>query len=481
MTWAELARVAAWLQAHLVGAHIQKIRQPRENEIVLECRVPAQSWWIALSAHPRFYRAVVAREKREAPSEAAAFCMLLRKRLVGGAIEEAAIDPRDRVLTLAVRKAEDGEPPAIWTLVAELFGPQSNLLLLDPDGGLAGALFDNRLASRGLRQGEPYSPPPRAGEPSALDRGIPIEAMAEAFAQAEGDFERETWRARLTGAVNREQKRLRKFADRLRAELGGLADHEQLTRRGELLLAHLRQVKKGMASVELPDWSDPPATVRIDLDPARSPAENADLLFKTARRNRRKAADLQTKIRAAEDRLLAIEEATLPLAAADEAALGVVEQHLREMRVAVERPRQAPPRQRETAPSGPRPFTAADGARIFVGRDAEENDELTFRVARGNDYWLHLEGAPGSHVVIKLPPSGELSSETLLDAANLALLHSSQKAAGAGSVLYTRRKFLKKPKDAKAGLVYAAAAKSIYVKLDDARVKRLYASREGPG
>jgi len=479
MTWAELARVVADLQARLTGGLIQKIRQPRDEALVLECRAPGRSYWLRFSAHPRFSRAVLEDEKAAEPSAASAFCMLLRKRLVGGAIEEIGLDAADRILTVAVlKKDEDGET-AIWTLVAELFGPQSNLLLLDPAGVVIESLFDKRLPSRDLRPGEPYRAPTRAGAPGRQDRGIAVEEMAAAFAAAETEFETTTRRERLAGAIGREQKRLRKYVDKLRAELASLPDHATLTLHGQLLLAHLREVKKGAKRVQLPDWQNPDQLVAIELDPARTPADNADRIFKNARRSRRKRDDVGTRAATAENRLLDLDEAAAPLANAhEEADFAPIEARLRELDVPLARPRQPPPRRREAAAGGPQPFVAADGAKIFVGRSAAENDRLTFAVARGNDYWLHVEGSPGSHVVVKLPSSGELSSETLLDAASLAVLHSSLKSAGGGAVMYTRRKYIKKPRDAKAGLVYAAAAKSIFVRLDEARVKRLYDSRE---
>jgi predicted ribosome quality control (RQC) complex YloA/Tae2 family protein len=478
LTWAELARVASHLQTHLTGARLQKIRQPSDDAILLECRVPGASRWIWLSAHARFCRVVVADERPDRPMEASAFCMLLRKRLPGGVIDEIALDPADRVFTLRIVRQE-GDEPVAHTLVAELFGPRSNLLLLDADGRVIGALADRRLASRGLQLGQPYQPPPRAGEPNRQDRGVPVEAMADAFADAEAAYEHDTRRARLLAAVAREQKHVAKYVEKLRRELSGLPDHERLTRHGELLLAHLSQVRKGQSRVRLPDWTDPDVLVEVELDPAKTPQDNANRLFKTARRTRRKHEDLQKRVRGLEDRSLDLEGIAASLRDAHELTqLAEVETRCRALGLFPAKTRQAPPRTRRDEPRGPQPFVAADGARIYVGRNAAQNEEITFVIARGNDYWLHVEGSPGSHVVVKLPPSGELGSETLLDAANLALLHSAQKSAGAGTIHYTRRKYVKKAKDAKAGQVYAAGLKSVFVRLDEARIQRLYQTRE---
>jgi len=201
-------------------------------------------------------------------------------------------------------------------------------------------------------------------------------------------------------------------------------------------------------------------------------------MFKLARRNRRKRehlSQLMTQAEAAAARLTQaaadMEQALTP------EAVHTIERALREMGVTIDKATQPPPRRREEPSPWPKPFIARDGSQIYVGRSDRENDELTFRLARGNDYWLHLPGGPGSHVVVKLPSGTELDSETLLDAATLALLHSSQKSAGQGEVLYTRRKHVGKPRHAKPGLVYTAENKTIFVRLEDERLKRLYDSR----
>ena len=479
LTWAEMARVAEFLQARLTGGRVQKIRQPGADTIVLECRGAGESLWVRLSAHPRFFRVVPHGDKPGEPSEASAFCMLLRKRIANGRLEEIALDPHDRLFSFSIHAVDEEGFGDVWTLIAELFGPQSNLLFLDPEGRVIAALFDNRLAARGLALGQPYAPPARSGRPNRDDRGLPVEAMADAFAAAEAAYDHETRRQRLLGAVQREARRLEKFVRKLSRERDELPDAEQLTLHGELLLAHLREVRKGQPAAEFPSWEDPARLVRVELDPALTPQQNADRLFKSARRTRRKREDLDRRRRENEDRLLDLEEPEQRLLRSvpgDD--LSGLEAELRRLKVVVEKKRQAPPRVREQAPSGSRPFVAADGARIYVGRNAAENEALTFQLARGNDYWLHTDGSPGSHVIVRLPASGELSAETLLDAATLALLHSDLKNAGAGSVLYTRRKFVKKPRDSRTGQVYAAATKTIYVRRDEERVKRLYESRE---
>jgi predicted ribosome quality control (RQC) complex YloA/Tae2 family protein len=478
LSWAELARVVAYLADHTTGARVQKVRQPAPDKLVFEARAPGQSYWVTLAVHPRFFRVVVETENPGVPSEASAFCGLMRKHLVGGRIEEVALDPGDRIVTWRVLHREGEDEVVAWTLVVELFAAKSNVLFLGPDGRLVAALLDKRLPTRGLKAGDIYEPPESVGEPTRDDRGIAIEDMASAFGQAEDEYDWTRAAQQLQNAVSRERTRRRRFLKKVTRELEGLPDDVGLSAHGELLVANLHAVKRGQTEVSLPDWHEPGAMVTVELDPALSPQKNADRLFKTARRTRRKREHLQqqrTEATRLDEALAQVAERAEELTMF--APLEELTEEILALGVPLAKPRQAPPRKREEKPSGPQPFFAEDGAEIYVGRSDRENDEITFQVARGNDYWLHVEGAPGSHVVVKLPANGELSPETLVDAATLTLLNSSLKNSGAGGVIYTRRKSVHKPRHAKPGLVQAGQVKSIYVRLDKNRIDRLYDTR----
>jgi len=117
-------------------------------------------------------------------------------------------------------------------------------------------------------------------------------------------------------------------------------------------------------------------------------------------------------------------------------------------------------------------YRSQEGLVILSGRSKDENLELTFKVARGNDLWLHVKGRPGSHTVILLPPGKTASLETLLDAANLCLLHSGGKDWGKTEVDYTQRKFVKKIKG-QTEVTYSGN-KTLVVSIEPDRVKRLY-------
>jgi hypothetical protein len=97
-------------------------------------------------------------------------------------------------------------------------------------------------------------------------------------------------------------------------------------------------------------------------------------------------------------------------------------------------------------------------------KDNRENDELTFQVAAGEDFWLHAADYSGSHVIVRNPArEDELDENTLVRAAELAAYYSQARNSPKVEVHYTQRKFVKKPRRAKPGLVLLRQFRSLTV------------------
>jgi predicted ribosome quality control (RQC) complex YloA/Tae2 family protein len=118
-----------------------------------------------------------------------------------------------------------------------------------------------------------------------------------------------------------------------------------------------------------------------------------------------------------------------------------------------------------------------DGLEIWVGKNDDGNDLLTTRLARGNDLFFHLEGSPGSHVILRTEGKGDAPSESLLDAAELAVEFSKAKHAGRASVHIAAVKDISKPSGAKPGLVYVHRGRTLQLRRDPKRLERVLASR----
>lgn len=93
------------------------------------------------------------------------------------------------------------------------------------------------------------------------------------------------------------------------------------------------------------------------------------------------------------------------------------------------------------------------GFRVLVGKTDADNDELSLKVARQDDWWFHVRGLPGSHAVLQAPEGVEADRKTLELAAAIAAYHSKARNAGVVPVSYTRARYVSKPRGVKAGTV----------------------------
>lgn len=102
--------------------------------------------------------------------------------------------------------------------------------------------------------------------------------------------------------------------------------------------------------------------------------------------------------------------------------------------------------------SKPFHYLSGDGYHIYVGKNNLQNDDLTFRFAKGNDWWFHAKGCPGSHVVVQT--NGDtLPDRTFEEAARLAAHYSAKRGADKVEIDYVEKKHVKKPNGAKPGFV----------------------------
>ena len=99
-------------------------------------------------------------------------------------------------------------------------------------------------------------------------------------------------------------------------------------------------------------------------------------------------------------------------------------------------------------------YTLPGGWQVLVGRSDADNDYLSLKLARPNDWWFHIRGMPGSHVVLRVPQDGaEPDRDTLKQAAAIAAFHSKAREAGVVAGSATQAKNVSKPRGAKRGTV----------------------------
>lgn len=234
--------------------------------------------------------------------------------------------------------------------------------------------------------------------------------------------------------------------ERVTQDLEKAKDCERLKHEGELLLAYLPGLQKGMSEIELEDFLDGTKKI-IKLDPALDPAENAQQKFERYKKLKRAQEKLAERLEELRQELEYLESVESYIEHAESEA------DLIEIREELQAGGYLPREPSRTKPSqalGPREFLIR-GYRVFVGRSSRQNDELVRRASR-EDYWLHARDRPGAHVIVKNPAQREIPREVLEQAAQLAAYYSKGRDAKKVPVSYTRVKYLRK--GGRPGLVF---------------------------
>jgi predicted ribosome quality control (RQC) complex YloA/Tae2 family protein len=264
---------------------------------------------------------------------------------------------------------------------------------------------------------------------------------------------------KVTDTVARWIKKLERKVVKVDEDVAAADRFEEYRRYAELLKINLSSMKRGMDKIVLKDiYLDTGGEISIPLEPALSPAENADEYFKKYRKGKEGLALLERRGEVARQELANARRILSALENNYETALQQYRTEIEELLPqAVDR--------KETAPRLPyKPYTLSSGVTIFVGRDGTDNDSTTFGHAKPYELWFHASQCPGSHVVMKFPDKNfKPSKAEILETAAIAAYHSKAKNSKTVPVIYTERRYVRKPRKAKPGLVTVEREKMVMV------------------
>jgi predicted ribosome quality control (RQC) complex YloA/Tae2 family protein len=272
----------------------------------------------------------------------------------------------------------------------------------------------------------------------------------------------------LSRKIRRRIKQQEGLLGRLQKDLWETERAGEYREMGSLVMAHMEEIKKGDTSfiTETP-FGQPGSRVEVPLDPKRSPAANAELYFKRARKLKARAGHLGKRIEKLKGQLTAVREFLGEIGRAED---------LSELQPLEEKSHRlvdikAPDKGKEAVTPAPRKkpapyleYISSDGYRIIVGRNSASNDYVFKRVASPGDLWCHAEGHAGAHVVVKDQGSRKtLPQKDLNEACMLAAYHSKARDLSVVPVSYTRRKYVHRPKGAGPGAVVMLRRKTVFV------------------
>ena len=271
----------------------------------------------------------------------------------------------------------------------------------------------------------------------------------------------------LKAVKNMHERALRKQAAR-REELAESEESGRLRVYGELLQANLWAIQKGMQSVTVTNYYDG-RELTIPLDLRLSPSANAQKYFKEYKK-KQTAAKMLAKLLEEGEREIAYLETVLyeVESAPGEQALGEIRAELKSQGYL----KYYKVRDKRQKPADFYRYRSSDGFLILVGRNNLQNEKLTLHTARGKDLWFHTKNAPGSHTVV-MSEGRDIPDTTKNEAAQLAVLHSSQAAGAKVAVDYTEVRNIRKTGDLKPGMVLYERYETAYIPPEPGLADRL--------
>jgi predicted ribosome quality control (RQC) complex YloA/Tae2 family protein len=455
----------------LVGRMMGKVFQLTRLTLAVDFRT-ADSRYLFISvepAQPRIY--MIERRVRELEKQtlnSSPFALVLRKQLGGARLTSMMKDEGDRIIRFLFKATDEIGNSFERTLVAQLTGKAANILLLNEHGYIIDTLRPPR--GEGQEIGTLYHPPPmQAKEPSSKlsfeqeDFSTLSEAADDYYRTLEADHLFDSRVAAARARLQKETAQREKLRLHLDKDLKGHGNADEHKRIGDLLLANIGSARRHGNKVTLTDYfAEGIPLIELELDENKTLQDEAARRFALYTKAKRAALEITQRRATLEQELTTLRARRALLESIiemrDEAALASF------WGESDAQPRGAKDRQKTVDHvQGARRYRSSDGYEILVGRAARDNDQLTFRIARPQDLWLHAADYPGSHVIVRNPTRADIPHRTIIEAAQLAAAFSQARRDAKVDVHYTQRKFLSKPKGAAPGLVRMSSFRSITV------------------
>lgn len=269
-------------------------------------------------------------------------------------------------------------------------------------------------------------------------------------------------RSRLSRAAGRLERR----RAALNSDLEEARQVHHLERAAHSLMAAGDPGARGPGRLEVTDVHDPEAAaIVVELEPGRSAAGQAGRMLKRARRLRRRLEVLPPRLERVEEQLEEIRLLLKKLEKNGDNQLPEKEMERWEGNLGLSRGGRAAADGRQDSPAHPRRYRTSSGWSVWAGRNNQENDRLSHRMAAQNDFWFHARGYSGSHVILRREGrKDEPSRKTLEEAAAVAAWWSKGRTAGKVPVIYTLAKYVSRPRGGPPGLASVRREKTLMVR-----------------
>jgi predicted ribosome quality control (RQC) complex YloA/Tae2 family protein len=455
------------------GARISKIQQPSRREFLITLRNNGENRQLYINIQPQLYHICFAKpetlKKRqiETPKQPPMFCMLLRKYIENSKIAKVNTVKGDRIFELLIETYNEIGEKIYLCLAIELMGKHSNVILYNTDTdiiiGCAHNVGSDKSRAREVYGGIPYVYPPspislnqnfksliseyKSENNSSINNFIDNYYSQFIYKDKFGKLKNKY----LTTASNK-LKKVTKSLDEMNKKILSDGDNDKYRLYGDLLMANLYQLKDFSQEAKVYDYENN-KNIQIPLNNTKTIKENANKFYKLYNKGKTAKEKLSDLINLYTMQKKYYEQLLYSVESAENM------DDLLEISPEIEEDKNKNKTEKSKS-SEIRNIDKNNGTKIYIGKNNKQNDYIISKLAANEDLWFHTKDCPGSHILLK---TQHVTDELILECAKLAKENSQGKNSSKIGVIYTQRKYLRKPPKANLGYVTYKNEKEIII------------------
>lgn len=457
-TLEDIKRVILEISELLAGSRIQNVYQPSKDDIYIEIYKKGQTDYLLISTENGFNRLYLTSNRPLSPLNPFSFQMLLRKYIVPSYINEIVQVNQDRVVMLSA-----GE----YKLYAELTGRHSNIFLTDVNDIILGSLKENKSQKRPLFVSLPYIPPFKKEFSNKSPFSIPEQTSpsrfySDTYEKLIGQHRLESLKRRVLRYLTEQERHLRYIITKIDSDLNRASRYKEFLQYAEALKQNkILSISDNQALCEY--YTDKGlCNISVPLIKGGDISSNREYYFKMYKKYKNSIELIKNRRMEIENNLNEILKKKEIVEMADDITLLsnlLPEKEGENLNIRIERS--------DNIKKYPfRVFFVEGIGKIYSGSNAEENEILTFKYARGNDLWFHVIGYSGSHTVLPLERGKVPDERQIVTAAKIAAARSSAPDGELVEVAYTRVKYVRKVRGEAKGSVIFSNEKRLFIRVD---------------
>ncbi len=523
----------------ILKSKINKIYQPNPLEILLQLRNSNQTFQLLISASLDSSRIYLTKQSFENPQVPGNFCMILRKYIERGIITNIAQYQNDRLIIFTINTYNEMGDNADYRLVVEIMGRNSNVILINEDNKIIDSIRrvpPTESNNRYIIPKATYVFPVQSDLLNPFDsefnypvssyQGIAKGIQNEIVNYYEGnvkDFlsnpvvpniytkeKKQDFYCFILQSFNNNEiitfntlsemldhfynvckqtinytnmdliKQVKRLITHQNTKLTNLIDdlnkaEENLKYKdlGILLQANLYMVKKGMDSITVVDFIHNNEEVTIDLNPMLDASKNLKQIFNKGKKASNALIEVNNQINKTKEEIRYLNDILSMLEFATASELDEIKLDL------IKNSEQYKSKAKKISSRKNNKISIQhfnfEDVTIYVGKNNIQNDYLTNKLARNNDYWFHVKDGSGAHVVVSVPnnnPSFVLSEQVIRLAASIAGYYSKYSKSSTVPIDYTKVQYIKKIPGTKGYHVTYTNQKTIYIDPDYELIKQ---------